>query len=96
MFYDELYGKINIREGNRVCGLCRKDRQDKVYHILNGCDRMTGEYTVRHNLIVNRLVEAIKLNCNIIGKVNENTTVKIRATEGRDDKPFHSPIRPDI
>jgi hypothetical protein len=28
--------KLIFREGNRVCGLCRKDRQDTVYHILNG------------------------------------------------------------
>jgi hypothetical protein len=37
-----------------------------------------------------------KLNCRIIGEVNENITVKIKAIEGKDDKPFHSQIRPDI
>jgi hypothetical protein len=57
---------------------------------------MAGDYTTRHNLRVNRLVEAIKLNCRIIGEVNENRTVKITPTEGKDDKPFHSQIRPDI
>jgi hypothetical protein len=88
--------KLIFREGNGVCGLCRKDRQDTVYHILNGFERMAGDYTTRHNLIVNRLVEAIKLNCRILGEVNENTTVKITATEGKDDKPCHSQIRPDI
>jgi hypothetical protein len=40
---------------------------------------MVGDYTVRHNLIVNRLVEAIKFNLRIIGEVNENTQVKITA-----------------
>jgi hypothetical protein len=44
---------------------------------------LAGEYTVRHNLIVNRLVEAIKLNCRIIGEGNENITVKITPTEGK-------------
>jgi hypothetical protein len=88
--------KLIFHDGNGVCGLCRKDRQDTVYHILNGCERMAGDYTTRHNLIVNRLVEAIKLNCRILGEVNENTTVKIASTEGKNDKPFHSQIRPDI
>jgi hypothetical protein len=53
-----------FREGNRICGICQKDRHDTVYHILNGCDRMCGDYIARHNLIVDRLSEAIKLNCN--------------------------------
>jgi hypothetical protein len=88
--------KLIFHDGNGVYGLCRKDRQDIVYHILNGCEGMEGDYTIRHNLIVNRLVEAIKLNCRIIGEVNENTTIKITPTEGKDDKPFHSQIRPDI
>jgi hypothetical protein len=57
---------------------------------------MVGEYTVRHNLIVNRLSEAIKLNCRIIGEVQENKQVRITATEGKNDKLFHSQIRPDI
>jgi DNA-binding transcriptional MocR family regulator len=35
--------------------------------------RLAGYYTTRHNLIVNRLVEAIKLNWGIIGEVQENT-----------------------
>jgi hypothetical protein len=51
---------------------------------------MAREYTVRHNLIVNRLSEAIKLNCRIIGEVHENTQVKITAAEGKDDNHFHS------
>jgi hypothetical protein len=88
--------KLIFHDGNGVCGLCPKDRQDTVYHILNECDGMAGDYTTRHNLIVNRLVEAIKLNYRIIGEVNENTTVKITSTEGKNDKPFHSQIRPDI
>jgi CO dehydrogenase/acetyl-CoA synthase alpha subunit len=57
---------------------------------------MAADYTTRHNLIVNRLVEAIKLICRIIGEANENTTVKITSIEGKDHKPFHSQIRPDI
>jgi hypothetical protein len=57
---------------------------------------MAEDYTVRHNLIVNRLSEAIKLNCGIIGEVNDDTIVKIIAAEGKNDKPFHSQIRPDI
>jgi hypothetical protein len=70
--------KLIFREANGVCGLCPKDRQDTVYHILNECKRMCGEYTVKHNLIMNRLVEAIKLNCNIFGDVQENTRLKSR------------------
>jgi hypothetical protein len=49
-----------------------KGRQDTVYHILNGCDKMCRDYIARHNLIVDSLVEAIKLNRNLKSEVYEN------------------------
>jgi hypothetical protein len=88
--------KLIFREGNGVCSLNSKDRWDTVYHILNGCDRICPEYIVRRNLIVNRLVESINLNCRIIGEVQEDKQIKIIATEDNNDKPFHSQVRSDI
>jgi hypothetical protein len=32
--------KLIFREGNGICGICQKDKQDTIYHILNGCNRM--------------------------------------------------------
>jgi hypothetical protein len=65
--------KLIFREVTGVYGLCEKDRQDIAYHILNDCNRMVGNNTSRHNLIVDRLKEAIKIKCHIIGDVYENT-----------------------
>jgi selenophosphate synthetase-related protein len=37
----------------------------------------------RQNLIVDRIVEAIKLNCNIVGEVYEDKQVKISTADGK-------------
>jgi hypothetical protein len=53
--------KLIFREGNGICGICQKDRQDTVSHILNECDKMCWDYIARHNLIVDRLSEQSNL-----------------------------------
>jgi hypothetical protein len=44
-------------------------RRDTYYHKLNGWDRVLSDFIERYNLIVDRLVEAIKFHCNIIGDI---------------------------
>jgi hypothetical protein len=88
--------KLIFREGNLICGICQKDRQDTVNYILNGCNRMCTDYISRHKLIFDRLSEAIKLNCNLASEVFENTQVKISPKEGKNNKPYHTLVRPDI
>jgi hypothetical protein len=88
--------KLILREGNGICGICQKNRQDTVYHILNGCDKMCGDYIARDNLIVDRLSEAIKLNCNLAREIFENTQVKISPKDGKNNKPYPTLVRPDI
>jgi hypothetical protein len=50
-----------FHEGNGICRICQRDRQDTIYHILNACPKLTGYYTERHNMVVNKLEEAINL-----------------------------------
>jgi hypothetical protein len=69
--YDQIYAKLIFRVGTGICGLCKKDRQDIVYLILNRCHKMVGDHTSRHNLIIDRLAEAIKANCHIIGDIHQ-------------------------
>jgi hypothetical protein len=88
--------KLIFGEGNGVCNLCQKDRQNKVYHILNGCNLIAGDYITRHNLIVKGISEAIKLNCNVIGTVHENLTVVITTSESKPEQSYRTRIRPDI
>jgi hypothetical protein len=57
---------------------------------------MRADYIERNNLITDRLIEAIKLNCHIIGNALENMQVKISITEGKNTKPFKSSIRSDL
>jgi hypothetical protein len=52
-----------------------------------------GDYIARHNLIVNRLSQAIKLNCNLASEVHENTQVKISPKESKNNKPYHTLVR---
>jgi hypothetical protein len=88
--------KLIFREGKGICGIYQKDRQDTVYHILNECDRMCLDYIARHNLIVNRLVKAIKLNWNLKSQVHEDKHVRISQEESKHNKPYHALVRPAI
>jgi hypothetical protein len=80
--------KLIFREGKGICGICHKDKQDTVYHILNGCKRMCGDYIARHNLIADRLVEAINLNCHYEGEIYENRQVKLSRTKRKMESLF--------
>jgi chromosome condensin MukBEF ATPase and DNA-binding subunit MukB len=75
--------KLIFGEGNRICKLCQKDQENTVFHILNGSNRMVGNYTASHNLIIDPLSEAIKLNCNVMDALHENETVLITTSEGK-------------
>jgi hypothetical protein len=88
--------KLIFRGGKGICGICQKDRQDTVYHILNGCDRMYRDYIARHNLIIDRLSEAIKLTCNLASEEFQDTQVKISPKESKNNKSYHTLVRPDI
>jgi hypothetical protein len=67
-----------FREGNGICNLCNRDRMDTLYHILNGCPKLTTHYTNRHNKIVQVVVEAISTNCNLYTEtIHENKCVVI-------------------
>jgi hypothetical protein len=39
-----------FHEGNGICRICSRDRQDTIYHILNACPKFTGYYTEGGNL----------------------------------------------
>jgi hypothetical protein len=57
---------------------------------------MAGDYITRHNLIVDRLSEAIKLNCNVIGTVHEIIAVLITISESKTGQSYRTRIRPNI
>jgi hypothetical protein len=88
--------KLIFGEGNGICNLCQKDPGNIVSHILNGCNRMVGNYTARHNLIIDPLSEAIKLICNVMDAVHENETVFITTSEDKNRQSYRTRIRPDI
>jgi hypothetical protein len=76
-------GKLIFREGNRICSLCHKDRQDTVYHMLKYCKQMCRDYFARNSSNVDRLVEAVKLNSHYIEDIYENREVKISAADSQ-------------
>jgi hypothetical protein len=85
-----------FRDGNGICGLCNRDRMDTLYHILNGCSKLTTHYTNRHNKIVQVVVEAISANCNLYAEsIHENKCVVIDEKFSKNGK-FKTKIRPDI
>jgi hypothetical protein len=92
MLYDKLYSKVNLWEGNGVYTPYQIDRQDIIYYVLYGCNPMDDDYITRHNLTVDRLSEAIKLNCNVIGSVHENKTVLITRREDKTGQSYKTRI----
>jgi hypothetical protein len=46
--------KLIVGEGSEICNLCPKNRQDTIYHFLNGFNRMVENFTMSHNFIVDR------------------------------------------
>jgi hypothetical protein len=34
--------RLIFRQGNGICKICNRDRQDTTYHMLNACSKMTG------------------------------------------------------
>jgi hypothetical protein len=85
-----------FRKGNGICNLCNRDRMDTLYHILNGCPKLTAHYTNRHNKIVQVVVEAISTNCNLYTEtIHENKCVVIDEKLSKNGK-FKTKIRPDI
>jgi hypothetical protein len=57
---------------------------------------MCGDFISRYKLIVDRLSEAIKLDGHLAREVYENTQVKISPKESKNNKPYHTFVRPDI
>jgi hypothetical protein len=37
--------RVIFKQGDGLCRICNRDRQDTVYHMLNACGKMTGYYT---------------------------------------------------
>jgi hypothetical protein len=83
MSYDNFYPKLIFRKENRVCDLNWQDRQNTDYHMQNISNKMCYNYKSGHNLNVNRLFEAIKLDCRIAGDEHENTQINIRGAGGK-------------
>jgi hypothetical protein len=53
--------RLIFKQGNGICRICNKNRQDTTYQMLNACNKMTGYYTQRHDAVVDRLEEAINM-----------------------------------
>jgi hypothetical protein len=85
-----------FNEGNRVCRIWRKDRQETIHHILNVCPKYTGNYTERHNMVVKKLEEAINLLAPNHKGIFKNKIITIDKELTKNDRVVKSQIRPDI
>jgi hypothetical protein len=82
-----------FHEGNRICRICQRDRQDTIYHIVNACQKFTGYYTERHNMVVNKLEEAINLLEPNQGEIFKNKIIKIDKELTKNDREVKSQVR---
>jgi hypothetical protein len=58
--------------------------RDSLFH-LNACSRIIGDYTKRHNFLVDQLSVTIKFNCSVMNTLNENTTILLTTRKARMD-----------
>jgi hypothetical protein len=85
-----------FHEGNGICRICSRDRQDTIYHILNARPKFTGYYTERHNMVVSKLVEAINLLVPDHEEIFQNKIITVRKELTKNDREVKSQLRPDI
>jgi hypothetical protein len=88
--------RLFFHEGNGICRICQRERQDAIYHILNACPKFTGYYTERHNMVVNKLEETINLLVPNHQENFKNKIIKIDKECMKNDREVKSQIRPDI
>jgi hypothetical protein len=81
-----------FHEGNGICRICSRDRQDTIYHILNACPKFTGYYTERHNMVVSKLVEAINLLVPDHEEIFQNKIITIRKELTKNNREVKSQI----
>jgi hypothetical protein len=87
--------RLLFHEGNGICRICQRNRQDTIYHILNACPKFTGYYIERPNMVVNKLEEAINLLAPDHQEIFKNKIIKIDKEYTKNDREVRSQIRPE-
>jgi hypothetical protein len=88
--------KIIFNQGKGICRLCNKDRQDTTYHMLSACYKLTGYYPQRHDAVVDRLEEAIRMIKKPTGEIFRNKIVRIEGNLTTNGNSIISQIKPDL
>jgi hypothetical protein len=92
--------KYQIGYGDAITRLCKCSKGGNCHlaHILNGCDYYRSKYTVRHNMVVRRIREAIKRyrSSDLSSEIIENRTISLTGADTIDKVGFSSRIRPDL